>query len=63
MRLALRYCQHCRAKALTPKSRGRTRMRVGHVYRKNHDLCGRCFREAASRAVRAMRGARWDLVA
>ena len=52
MRLALRYCQHCGRKALTGCSRGRRRMRGGHIYRKNHDLCARCFREAAAAARR-----------
>ena len=52
MRLAFRYCQHCGRKALTGQSRHQRRMRAGHVYRKNHDLCARCFREAAAAANR-----------
>ena len=50
MKLSQRYCQHCSHRALTGAVRGR-RMRGGHIFRKNHDLCGRCFRAARAAAV------------
>ena len=51
MKLSQRYCQHCSHRALTGASRGKRRMRAGFVYRKNHDLCARCFRAARAAAV------------
>ena len=51
MKLSQRYCQHCSHRALTAAVRGK-RMRSGYVFRKNHDLCARCFRAARAAAER-----------
>lgn len=43
MRLSARRCS-CGRKALTPASKGRSRMREGWVYRKGHDECVQCWK-------------------
>jgi len=53
VKLSQRYCQHCSRRALTGAVRGR-RMRGGYIFRKNHDLCDRCFRAAKTALM-----ARW----